>query len=93
MTYRGVYRNGVVVLEDDTGLRNGTRVEVNPASRPKRPARDRTRSRATKSARRNKTTKRQDLPGFGIWKNRWPKSMGSAEAARDLRAKVSKRTR
>ncbi len=37
MTYRGTVRGGIVVLDDPTGLAEGTEVEVAPLSETKQP--------------------------------------------------------
>lgn len=93
MTYRGVYRDGIVVMQGEVGLRNGAAVEVTPA-------RDgRVRKGAAKTARRSGSKPKKSagsakpLPAFGIWKDRWPNSMSSAEVACRMREQVSRRTR
>ncbi|CAG1010952.1 hypothetical protein PHYC_03965 [Phycisphaerales bacterium] len=86
MTYRGVYRDGIVILQGDVDLRNGDTVEVNSA-RARKPAR-RAPTKTRKTARVS-----ERLPAFGIWKDRWPKSMSSAQIARELREQASRRVR
>lgn len=94
MTYKGVYRDGVVFLSGDVDLRNGEAVEVNSA-KAKKPAKARgaaaTSPKSRTTAKRPKATDR--LPAFGIWKDRWPASMSSAQIARELREQVSRRAR
>lgn len=95
MTYRGVYRDGIVILDTQVDLRNGEPVEVSPAShRPKKQARGAVaRSKPSKDSTRRAKSAPATLPGFGMWKDRWPKSMTSAEVSRRLRAEVSRRLR
>ncbi len=39
MTYKGVYRDGIVIIQGDVGLRNGSIVDVNLRAQTKQPAR------------------------------------------------------
>jgi hypothetical protein len=94
MTYRGVYRDGIVVLQGDVDLRNGAPVDVKPVPSGRASARPRAASRRSPSAKagsRNTKVAQHRLPGFGMWKDRWPKSMSSADIARELRERVSRR--
>lgn len=97
MTYKGVYRDGIVVLQGDVDLQNGAHVEVNPTRDERRGRGERglgeaRRARAGKVAKAAKRSKSLGkLPGFGMWKDRWPKSMSSADIARELREGVSRR--
>lgn len=94
MTYRGVYRDGIVVLHGDVDLENGARVDVNPIRGGGRKQAARS-ARAAKPAKRTRSKGRgatsAALPGFGMWKDRWPRSMSSADIARELRQRVSRR--
>ncbi len=104
MTYRGVYRDGVVVLQGDVALQEGEAVEVNTA-RPNRatiavpnkkslrsdaPAK---RTRGTKAKKTQSRKKVQDLAAFGIWKNRaeW-KGLSTLEIMAQLRTRSLGRT-
>ena len=103
MTYRGVYRDGVVVLQGEVALQDGQSVEVNSAPPSKTKARREGKASVkSKAAARTSTRKKtpsatksatRALPGAGMWKDRWPKSMSSAEVARTLRDEVSRRKR
>lgn len=88
MTYRGVVQNGLVILEDASGLRNGQSVDVLPARRDARVSR----SRGKKPAPKAPKTKRPKgaLPGFGLWRNR-VEFADAASAARALRKRSSRR--
>ncbi len=81
MTFRGVVKNGVIVLDNGAPLRDGDVVEVARAAR-------RVTSKArTRTAVKAKPRKSRDpLPGFGVWADRadW-KGKSSARIARDLR--------
>ena len=97
MTYRGVYRDGIVILQGDIELRNGASVEVNetPAKRPtaKSSSVSKKRSVSKKATRAKSPTRnpaKHPLPGFGAWKDR-ADITDSAAFARDLRRKVSRR--
>jgi hypothetical protein len=96
MTYRGIYRDGIVILQGDVDLRNGASVDVNASRAGKGGARRVARAQ-TKPRKGDKSGKSSAhagvLSGFGIWKDRWPKSMSSAEIARKLRDQVSRRTK
>ena len=96
MTYRGIYRDGIVTFRGEVDLRNGVSVDVNVAQREKGNAGRTTRpqTKPRKRAKSGKSSSPNDtLTGFGIWKDRWPKSMSSAEVARKLRDQVSRRVR
>ena len=103
MTYRGVYRDGVVVLQGEVALQDGESVEVNSAppakTKTRREGKAGVKSKATAPARTGKKTRSaakcatRALPGAGMWKDRWPKSMSSADVARTLRDEVSRRKR
>ncbi len=90
MTYTGVYRDGIVLLDGDVDLRNGSRVEVLPARR----------SGVTKTKKRRakepgaKASSDPLLKFFGMSKDRadW-KGRSSSEIARKLRRRTSSRTK
>ena len=102
MTYRGVYRDGVVVLQGDVDLQNGERVEVSPSralgTRLKTAAKTgsipkggrRTGGRAKPRAFSKTQSAAHPLPGFGAWKHRTD-IVDSAEFARALRRRTSTR--
>ena len=83
MTFRGIVKNGVVVVEDATGLREGDVVEVARVRRVK-PARARSKPGTAPKERAGRVA--DPLPGFGMWKDRpeW-KGMTGAEVAAELR--------
>jgi hypothetical protein len=89
MTYRGVYRDGIVTLDGDVDLRNGAVVEVNvPSTRrggAARPSTIKTRGQV----RRKKTHPFVALAG--IWEDRadW-RGMTSEEIVESLRSRSSK---
>jgi hypothetical protein len=94
MIYKGVYRDGIVVLHGEVDLQNGTPVNVNPAASRKSSKASRTRAESRAPAKTKKNRKNASpLPGFGMWKDRWPASMSSEEIARQFRRDVSRRTR
>lgn len=68
MTYRGVYRDGVVTLEGDVDLRNGAIVEVNAASTRRVAAASASTTKARKPVRQKK--KHPFIALAGIWKDR-----------------------
>ena len=97
MTYRGIYRDGVVVLQGDVALQDGEAVEVNTAKPnrqpPATPNKKKLRSEAPqrraggKTAKKTRTRKSiQDLAAFGIWKDRaeW-KGLSTLEIMAQLR--------
>jgi hypothetical protein len=91
MTYKGVYRDGIVILHGDVDLQNGAPVEVNPA--PRRSSRTaKTTAPKRRSGATKKSSKKSDhpLPGFGSWKHR-SDITDSARFARELRGRVSRR--
>lgn len=95
MTFRGVYKNGVVILEDATGLRNGETVDVqrskSSAVKAKKSA---TAKRVGKmSAKPSIKGTRKPLPGFGAWKDRWPADMSSVEVVAEMRREAARRRR
>jgi hypothetical protein len=90
MTFRGVYRDGVVIIDDPSGLRNGAVVEVIQPARVASGA-------STKVRRKKATTKKGKDPLLalaGIWKDRpeW-KGKSTLEVARALRKKAMGRDR
>jgi hypothetical protein len=91
MTFKGIYRDGIIILEDATGLRNGTVVEVTrPAKRTKAVAKPVAKGKKKPATRRKRSAGSvADWPAFGIWKDRadW-KGKSSAEIARELREKA-----
>ena len=96
MTYKGIYRDGIVILRGEVDLQNGDPVEVNSAPPAKRTGTKsgRTSAKSRKPVPTSKRSKSADkLPAFGIWKDRWPSSMTSAQIARELREQASRRTR
>jgi hypothetical protein len=94
MTYRGVYRDGVVYPDGDVDLRNGEYVEISRApSAKKLPKKSRSTSeRPVKTKKMSKRARvaKPPLPGFGAWKHR-DDIVDSAEFARELRRRVSSR--
>lgn len=102
MTYRGVYRDGIVVLRGAVDLRNGQPVDVkstgsssvksNASAKAKsavggaRGAKGRAKSRKPAKPKSAK----HPLPGFGAWKHRTD-IVDSAEFARWLRRRTSTR--
>ena len=98
MTYRGTYRDGIVVLDDSADLRQGETVEVRPlrastGARTRRAAKPVARSKsapAKPAPSRDVKAVKRPLPGFGAWKHRTD-IPDSAEFARELRRKVSTR--
>lgn len=100
MTYRGIFQNGVVIVENADGLRNGTVVDVQPAKRstkskrsvrPQRSAAVRSRP-AKKTRRKGRARKAVGDPfieSFGLWKDRpeW-KGKSTLEIAAELRRKA-----
>jgi hypothetical protein len=91
MIFKGIYRDGIIILEDATGLRNGTVVEVTrTAERAKAATKPTAKSKKKSSTRRKRSGGSvADWPAFGIWKNRpdW-KGKTSVEIARELREKA-----
>jgi hypothetical protein len=77
MTYRGIVRNGVVVLEGEKPA-DGTIVEVTPI-----PNVMSTPQHAGSLA---------DHPAFGIWRDRTDLPEDPAEASRVLRERMTRRT-
>jgi outer membrane protein assembly factor BamB len=83
MSYRGVYRDGIVVLEGEVDLRNGTTVEVNPAR-----GKGKGRRKVSSTPRRDR--KAAQVHPFialaGLWKDRpeW-RGRSSVEIVRELR--------
>jgi hypothetical protein len=78
MMFRGTVKNGVVVLNGHAELPEGTSVRVVPAI-----------ARKKKSSKRApaKSKPLENLPGFGMWKGRWP-GKSSVEVAKQLRRKA-----
>jgi hypothetical protein len=98
MTYKGIYRDGMVTLLGEVHLRNGDAVDVNlrgkSGSRRKASA-----SRArTKKRARTRMTKAERLAAVlaarGTWKGRpeW-RGKSSAEVSTELRRRASRRGR
>lgn len=106
MSYRGVYRDGVVRLEGDVDLQEGSRVEVSPERDPRLPrtAADLRRAKAAgkaaaalwKRLARKKMTKAERLAAadaaYGMYKDRadW-EGKTSAEISLELRKRASRR--
>jgi hypothetical protein len=108
MTYRGIYRDGLVILDGDVNLHNGDHVEVNLRGGPSSPRAGR--SRATKRPRSSKgakslsrllsarLTKAQRIAAAlavrGDWAHRpeW-RGKSSAQAAAELRQRAARRGR
>jgi hypothetical protein len=91
MTFRGVVRDGVIVILDGE-IPDGTPVEVSPLHRrSKKKA-----STSTKSAKPTRARKPplEKLPAFGMWKNRpeW-KGLSTLEIMAKLREKSLGRDR
>ena len=74
MTYRGIVKNGVIVIEAGGELPDGQVVDVTTVS--------------TTAPRGDSKT--ENLPAFGLWKDRGEWS-DSAEAARQLRQMTESR--
>jgi hypothetical protein len=92
MTFRGVYRDGVVYLKDASGLPDGTVVRVTRASNGRSVA-GKARKQATGGARSRSVKAKNSgrpLPGFGAWKNR-ADIRDTAGFARAVRRRVSAR--
>jgi hypothetical protein len=98
MIYRGVYRDGIVILEGDVDLQNGEPVSVsrgkNVKSKSKAKSATRGRKPAAASAKSrtpaaNRSAK-HPLPGFGAWKHRTDIA-DSVAFARALRRKTGAR--
>lgn len=108
MTYRGVYRGGVVRLEGEVDLPEGSVVEVSRAGRTsrKRTASEQRRANAEgkaaaaywKRLTSKRMTKAQRLAAFeaafGAWKDRpeW-EGLSSAQIAAELRKRAARRGR
>jgi hypothetical protein len=70
MTLRGIFKAGVVILEDTSSLREGDVVDVR-VSAPAEKRKGRTLGRAPKGrAKSAKLPKRMPEFGFGMWKHR-----------------------
>jgi hypothetical protein len=83
MTFRGVVKNGVVIVDDAAGLREGDVVDIAPVKRVKSSGK----GLRGKSAEKKRAAKMSDpLPGFGMWRDRpeW-KGMTGAQIAAELR--------
>jgi hypothetical protein len=85
MTYRGVYQDGVVILEGDVPLRNGDRVSVNP-SKAKTRSRQKPKLRSGRSGAKPSKKVHPFIALAGIWKDRpdW-KGKSTLEVVADLR--------
>jgi hypothetical protein len=77
MTYRGIVRNGVVVLEGEKPA-DGTVVEVAPVVKVTTPP--------------QQVGSLADHPAFGIWRDRTDLPEDPAEASRVLRERMTRRT-
>ncbi|MBY0260846.1 MAG: hypothetical protein K2Q20_00780 [Phycisphaerales bacterium] len=93
MTYRGVYRDGVIVLSGEVELREGDIVEVTPSkssrTRKAKPASKGTTKDVPKPQDVKRSSKKHPLPGFGGWKHRT--DIGdTAEYVSKLRGRVSR---
>lgn len=101
MTYRGIVQNGIVIIENPDGLRDGTVVDVQPAGRRAKKSRDlqprpaaSAPNRSAKKAKALKSRARRAsgdplFEAFGLWKNRpeW-KGKSTIEIAAELRRKA-----
>lgn len=76
MTFRGIVKNGVIVLQSDAELPEGTSVRVTPSRGP--------------SKKSGKAAKEKQLPGFGAWSHRKDIKDG-ASFARKLRKNLLRR--
>ncbi len=74
MTYRGVYRDGVIVLSGDVDLQNGDTVDVNRNSAagvtPKRKPVSADKKRARAGSSKKKQSEHPFLALAGMWKDR-----------------------
>jgi hypothetical protein len=98
MTFRGIYRDGIVVL-GDIGLADGTPVDVNPSQPLKRrtassaPTRKKSRAPRKGKAQKARSTRKApsdqpliDSPAIGMWEKRrdW-KGKSTLDIASELR--------
>ncbi len=90
MTYRGIYRDGVVVLQGDVEIPNGSVVEVNAKRTPAAKTKSAVARRARIAKQKPGSKLKPPLPGFGAWKHRTDIG-NTADFARALRKRVSKR--
>lgn len=95
MTFRGIYRDGVIVPNSEPGLSNGTVVRCTPAAKPQRKAPVKTAAQTRKkSGSRAEKTRRMTKPqrvaavmqAFGMYRDRpdW-RGRSSIEIAAELR--------
>jgi hypothetical protein len=86
MTFRGVYRDGVVILDDHEGLRNGAVVKVTRSTRGRKAT---GKAKTTTPKRGAKKAKDPLLALAGIWKNRaeW-KGKTTLQIVQELRRKA-----
>jgi hypothetical protein len=91
MTYRGVYRNGVVVIDGEVGWPDGASVEVRPAARRAKRGSNQ-RARPTSKAKRKPSEKKVDpiMALAGIWKDRpdW-RGLSTLQVVAKLRERAS----
>jgi hypothetical protein len=96
MTYRGVYRDGVVIIQGDVSLRDGAQVEITETRTARTPSTTKKpREKKVTAKRRTTTRKRDPLDGLiGFWKDRpdW-KGRSSIAIAAELRDKALGRRR
>lgn len=76
MTFRGIIRNGEIVLPEGVVLPEGTEVDVQPVKKAS--------AQRKRSAKASGKTGRR-LPGFGLWKDRADLT-DSVEFVKQLRA-------
>ncbi|HYE62659.1 MAG TPA: antitoxin AF2212-like protein [Phycisphaerales bacterium] len=108
MTFRGTYRNGVIIPEEGATLQEGDTVEIQVRSRrattPKKarsglggPRKCRTSKAAKKLNASKRMTGKQRLElflqSFGMWKDKPEwKGRSSADIAREIRSRASRGT-
>ncbi len=84
MSFRAIVQDGLIVINTHGKIPDGTPVRVvadEPARRKAAP------KRAAKKPRRRRTeVPLEELPAFGMWKNRW-KGKSTLQVLRELRAK------
>lgn len=91
MTFRGVYRDGVIYVKDAQGLRDGDVVEITGGTAHSTSRSAKRDKKNTRGGSRKSVDPKHPLPGFGAWKHR--KDIGdTASFARALRERISSRT-
>lgn len=95
MTYRGIYREGIVILEGEVDLRDGATVDVHlspirKSSKRKAAEKGGLRRSVKRPVPAKRASAKHPLPGFGAWKGR--DDIGdTAKFVRDLRKRVGAR--